>query len=353
MEIVLAGVFFVAAGYQALAMLAALAFLMRRKPVLSRWPGVSILKPTVAGDSGDAAAIDSHRRMTYAGPFEVLVSPEEGPATPNRKVGKLMLLGNRARYDVWVLNDSDIRVPPEYLDRVVAPLEDPKVGLVTSLFRASADTPAGGAESVWIATGFMPSLLVARVVGVREYGVGATLAFRKADLDRIGGFAAIAGYIADDYMLAKRITELGLRAELAPTVVETTLGGGWADVWRHQLRWARTIRVSRADGYVGIPVTHAGLWALLLLLAGAPGLAALLIALRIAMAWISGALVLGCPLAARFFWTAPLLDVVAFAVWAAGLVGNRVIWQGRELTLSRDGRILTEAASIEQLAARR
>jgi ceramide glucosyltransferase len=353
MEIFLAGVFFVAAGYQVVAMLAAIAFLVRRKPVLSRWPGVSILKPTVAGDSGDEVALDSHRRMTYAGPFEVLVSPEEGPATPNRKVGKLMLLGNRARYDVWVLNDSDIRVPPEYLDRVVAPLEDPKVGLVTSLFRASADTPAGVAESVWIATGFMPSLLVARVVGVREYGVGATLAFRKADLDRTGGFAAIAGYIADDYMLAKRITELGLRAELAPTVVETTLGGGWADVWRHQLRWARTIRVSRADGYVGIPVTHAGLWALLLLLAGAPGLAAALTGLRIAMAWISGTRVLGCPLAARFFWTAPLLDLASFAVWAAGLMGNRVIWQGREMTLSPDGRILTGAASIEQMAARR
>lgn len=353
MEIVLAGVFFVAAGYQVVAMLAALAFWARRKPAPSRWPGVSILKPTVAGDSGDAAALDSHRRMTYAGPFEVLVSPEEGPATPNRKVGKLMLLGNRARYDVWVLNDSDIRVPPEYLDRVVAPLEDPKVGLVTSLFRASADTPAGVAESVWIATGFMPSLLVARVVGVREYGVGATLAFRKSDLDRTGGFAAIADYIADDYMLAKRITELGLRAELAPTVVETTLGGGWADVWRHQLRWARTIRVSRADGYVGIPVTHAGLWALLLLLAGAPGLAALLTALRIAMAWMTGALVLGCPLAARFFWTAPLLDVASFGVWAAGLGGNRVLWQGRELTLSPEGRILTGAASVEQVAGRR
>lgn len=353
MEIVLAGVFFVAAGYQAVAMLAALAFLMRRKPAPSRSPGVSILKPTVAGDSGDAAAIESHRRMTYAGPFEVLVSPEEGPATPNRKVGKLMLLGERARYDVWVLNDSDIRVPADYLDRVVAPLEDPKVGLVTSLFRASADTPAGVAESVWIATGFMPSLLVARVVGVREYGVGATLAFRKADLDRIGGFAAIAGYIADDYMLARRITELGLRAELASTVVETTVGGSWGDVWRHQVRWARTIRVSRADGYVGIPVTQAGLWALLLLLAGEPGLAAALTGLRTAMAWMSGAAVLRCPLAARWFWAAPLLDVVAFGVWAAGLAGDRVVWQGRQMTLSPEGRILPDRASVEETAARR
>lgn len=353
MEALLTVVFVVAAGYQVVAILAAFAFLSRRKEAPSRFPGVSVLKPTVAGDEGDAIAIESHRRMTYAGPFEILVSPEEGPETPNRKVGKLMLLGQRARYDTWVLNDADIRVPPDYLDCVVAPLQDPRVGVVTSMFRASSDTAAGRAESLWIAVGFMPSLLVARVVGVREYGVGATLAFRKSDLNRSGGFGAIADYVADDYMLAKRITELGLRSELASTVVETTLGGTWMDVWRHQVRWARTIRVSRPDGYAGLPITHAGLWALLLFMAGAPVLAASLTALRVAMAWVTGSSVLRCPLAAKRFWIAPLLDVVAFAVWVAGLAGRHVRWQGRIMELSTDGRILPSARTIEESAFRR
>jgi ceramide glucosyltransferase len=353
MEVLLVGVFVVAAGYQLVALAAAMAFLLRAKPEPTLHPGVSILKPTAPGDSGDELAIESHRRMTYAGPFEILVSPEPGIETPNRKVGKMMLLGERARYDIWVVNDSDIRVPPDYLDRVVAPLEDPKVGVVTSLFRASSETPAGRWESVWIAVGFMPSLLVARVVGVREYGVGATLAFRRTDLERIGGFAALAPYVADDYMLARRMTELGLRAELAPTVVETTVGGTWAEVWRHQVRWARTIRVSRADGYAGIPVTHAGLWALLLLIAGSPALAGFLTLLRIAMAWAGGVGVLRCPLASRWFWTAPLLDVVAFAAWLAGLFGNSVQWQGRILHLDRQGRISLDSPTIEVSSVRR
>jgi ceramide glucosyltransferase len=353
MEVVLAGVFFVAAGYQLVAILAALAFLARPKRAPARFPGVSVLKPTIPGDPGDAAAIESHRRMTYAGPFEILVSPEAGAETPNRKVGKLMLLAARARYDIWVLNDSDIRVERDYLDRVVAPLEDPKAGLVTALFRASSDTPAGRAECIWIAVGFMPSLLVARVVGVREYGVGATLAFRKADLERAGGLPTLADYVADDYMLAKRITELGLRTELAATVVETTLGGAWAEVWRHQVRWARTIRVSRADGYAGIPVTHAGLWALLLCAAGAPGLAAVLAALRVGMAWVTGVAVLRCPLARRWFWVAPLLDVAAFAVWVAGLAGNTVFWQSRVMELNSEGRILPAPPTTERPAGRR
>lgn len=330
----------VAAGaYQLVSIAAAISFLRRKRTGPTEHPGVSILKPTVPGDPGDPGALASHDRIAYGGDFEVLSSPETGPATPNRKVGKLMLLGARAKYGIWVLNDADIRVAPDYLDRVVAPLEDPRVGLVTSLFRASSDTLPGRIEAFGIATGFMPSLLVARVVGVREYGVGATLAFRRRDLDRIGGFDAIAPFVADDYVLARRITELGLRAELASTVVETRVSGGWADVWRHQVRWARTIRCSRLDGYLGIPVTHAGAWALVLGLLGYPQLMAGLILVRVVAAWVCGWLVVGCPLARRWFWAAPFWDLAAFAIWIAGLAGNTVEWQGRKLRLDGRGRI--------------
>jgi ceramide glucosyltransferase len=120
-----------------------------------------------------------------------------------------------------------------------------------------------------IATDFIPSTLVAPMVGINEFGLGSTLCFRKADLEAIGGFAAVKEYIADDYQLAKRITGLGRRKVLSEVVVQTTLNSpSWRDVWRHQIRWARTIRVSRGDGYLGLPVTHAGLWAIVCLLTG-------------------------------------------------------------------------------------
>ena len=48
---------------------------------------------------------------------------------------------------------------------------------------------------------------------------------------------------------------------LSDVIVETHLGGGWRDVWQHQVRWARTIRVSKFGGYLGLPVTYATLWA--------------------------------------------------------------------------------------------
>ena len=129
-------------------------------------------------------------------------------------------------------------------------------------------------------------MLVAPLVGVREFGLGSTLVFRAADLARIGGFAALADYLADDYQLARHITGLGKRAVLAKPVVETVLGDQtWAGVWRHQVRWARTIRVSRGGGYLGLPVTHAGLWIALCLAAGLWWLAAPLAGLRIAPGW--------------------------------------------------------------------
>src|SRR5262249_15657735 len=148
-----------------------------------------------------------------------------------------------------------------YLARVTPPLSDPGVGLVTCLYRAEGDTLAARFEGLGVATEFAPSALVARLAGVDEFALGSTLALRKVDLERVGGFQAIADYLADDYQLGRRLRGLGLKCVLPDMVVDTHLSGGWRSVWRHQVRWARTIRVSKFWGYVGLPVTFATLWA--------------------------------------------------------------------------------------------
>jgi len=186
----------------------------------------------------------------------------------NGKVGALADLAREARYPLLLVNDSDIHVPPDYLRRIVGPLEDPAVGMVTCLYRAASDDWPGRWEALGIATDFAAGVLVAPLVGVREFGLGSTLLFRAVDLEAIGGFAALADYIADDYQLAKRITELGRRVLLSRQVVTTWLSGRtWGEVWRHQVRWARTIRVSRG-AYLGLPLSNASLWALVAVAAG-------------------------------------------------------------------------------------
>jgi ceramide glucosyltransferase len=183
---------------------------------------------------------------------------------------------------------------------------------------------------------------VAQLLGVREFGFGSTLAFRASDLAAAGGFEALADYIADDYQLARRITAAGKRALLSAYTVETALGEGtWTGVWTHQLRWARTIRVSKGAGHLGLPITHAGVWALIALACGAVYPSAALFLCRIGSALVSARLVLASPLAAELSWLAPLWDLYAFAIWLASYAGRQVRWRNRVLTLDRQGKIRT------------
>lgn len=260
--------------------------------------------------------------------------------TPNAKVGVLIDLVRAARFDTIIINDSDICVEPDYL-RVTAPLADPAVGLVTCLYRAAGDTFAARFEALGVATDFAPSTLVARLVGVDEFAMGSTLAFRRADLERIGGLESIADYLADDYQLGHRLHGLGLKCVLSDVIVETHLGGSWRDVWEHQVRWARTIRVSKFWGYLGLPVTFATFWAVIAAACGLWQAALAILAIRLMMAIESGWFKMRSKDVLKLFFLIPVRDLFGVAVWLTGLFGNTVIWRGRKLRLDRDGRILS------------
>lgn len=352
-----------AAIYQLMALAACVLHLRKRDPQPVDLPGVSILKPLYGADAHLLEALASHARVEYP-KFEILlgVQRDDDPAipvveqlqreypnvdirlfrcmsdAPNAKVGSLEVLSRGARYPVRVINDSDIIAPPNYLHTLLGPLENRAVGLVTCIYRASGDTMAARFEALGIATDFVPSTLVAPLVGVNEFGLGSTLCYRAADLERAGGFARIRDYIADDYQLGKNITSLGLRAYISTMPVETHLGASsWSGIWRHQLRWARTIRLSRG-AYFGLPVTFATVWALCAAAAGWWSGAVALIILRLTVAATAGA-ILKDPLLPRWLFAVPFRDLWGAAVWVAGTVGSTVEWRGKRITLDANGRI--------------
>jgi ceramide glucosyltransferase len=354
-----------AAAYYVLAIVAAATWKSGSQSGAAAGIPVSILKPVHGRDPRFYEAIRSHAEQQY-GEFEILfgVGNADDPAigdirrlqrefpsvpislhtvatkAPNLKVGVLAELARQARYPILLINDSDIRVEPQYLRTVAAPLADPGIGLVTCLYRAAAGSPASRMEALGIATEFAPSVLVARLLGVAEFALGSTMVLRAETLREIGGFPAIAEYLADDYQLGVHVHGRGYRIEFAPTVVETDLGGeSWRQTWRHQLRWSRTIRVSRPSGYYGYMVTHATLWALVACAAGQwwAGITALAVRL-IAGVWI-GAGILKDRRVAPAFWLIPFRDLLGFAVWLAGAFGNTVDWRGQKLHLRPDGRI--------------
>jgi ceramide glucosyltransferase len=345
-----------AAGYQLLAAAACVAFRRQAPGARGQGPAASILKPVHGVEPSMREAIASHASLP--GDYELLCGVRAGdPAasllaefpkarlvesmtqTANGKVGVLMDLARVAKHEVLVVNDADIRVEPEYLESVTAPLADPRVGLVTCLYRAEGATFPARFEALGIATDFAPSVLVARLAGVDEFAMGSTMAFRRADLERIGGFAAIADYLADDFQLGRRIHALGLKCVLSRAIVTTHLDGGWREVWRHQVRWARTIRVSKPWGYAGLPVTFATVWAAAAALSGSYAWAAGALAARMALAAVVGAWVLRSTDAMRLWPLVPLRDLFGAAVWAAGLFGRTVVWRGRRLRLDALGRI--------------
>ncbi len=353
----------VAIAYQWLAMAASL-WRMRSRGLPAALPlTVSILKPVRGASDGFEDAIRSNAVQEFPS-FELLFGfsdssdaakplvarlAREFPnirlidtttQAPNGKVGTLIDLAREAKGEILIVSDADILVPDEYLRRVTAPLADPGVGLVTCVYRARSEKFAGRFEALGVSTDFAPSTMLAPFVGVDEFALGSTLAFRRGDLERIGGFEAVADYLADDYQIGHRIHALGLKCVLSEVMVETHLAGdSWGAVWRHQVRWARTIRVSRFGGYLGLPVTFATLWAVVALAAGYPGAALAIVAARMSMALAAGWLVLRSPDVLKLLWLVPVRDLFGVAVWVAGLFGNTVDWGGVRLRLDKDGRI--------------
>ncbi len=327
--------------------------------------GVSVLKPVYGWDDRLAAAIASHARQNY-GEFELLLGVRDEhtralaeirkalhefpgcairivPVTtvmPNGKAGALFDLAAAARHPVLVINDADICVEPDYLKKGTEPLQDPRIGLVTALYRATATSFPARFEALGVATEFAPSVLVARLLGVAEFALGSTMAIRAGDLPRIGGFRAIGDYLADDYQLGARITGLGLHVAFADTVVQTSLGaGGWGDVWRHQVRWSRTVRVSRPSGYYGYVVTQATFWACVAMGAGYWSVGVAVLAVRMVAGVVTAGAVLKDRGAVAGWWMIPFRDVFGFGVWLTASFGRTVEWRGKRLRLTSDGRI--------------
>jgi len=335
-------------------------------------PPVSVLKPLKGTDREMYDSFRSHCRQNYP-EFEIIfgVSDANDPACElverlqqefpkveirllvcsrilgtNVKVSNLAQISKVARYDHLVVNDSDIRVEPDYLQRVISPLADPAIGLVTSLYRGvPAATLGSRLESLGIATDFSAGVLVAQEIegGVR-FGLGSTLAVRKKDLQQIGGFEALLDYLADDYELGARIAASGLGVRLADTVVDTFLPAySIRDFLDHQLRWARSVRDSRPWGYLGLVLTFGLPWALMALLLSRGRvwgwtLLAVAVIARLVMAIVVGRKVLGDRRVFGSLWLIPLRDLLAVVVWVASYAGHKIHWRGDDFQL-KDGKL--------------
>jgi ceramide glucosyltransferase len=336
-------------------------------------PPISILKPLKGTDPDIYESFRSHCLQDYP-EYEIIfgVSDPRDPAVAsveqlqrefpernirlvvaekklgtNVKVSNLEQMVQAARHEYLIVNDSDIHVEPHYLRRVIAPLMDDRVGMVTCLYRGvAANTLESRLESLGISTDFCAGVLVARQLeGDLRFGLGSTLVFRRADLERVGGFRSIVDYLADDYELGRRIAGLGLRVVLSDVVVQTHLPAYDINGFlAHQLRWARGVRDSRAGGYVGLVTTFGLMWALLAVMAAHAAawswaLLGVVAFLRLAVALVVGKSLLRDSQLLKHLWLLPLRDLIAAGVWFASFAGHTVTWRGDRFAL-KDGRLI-------------
>lgn len=274
----------------------------------------------------------------------LVVSPKE--IGFNRKVSNLQNMLSTAHHAVLLIADSDIRVGPDYLRRVVAPLQQERVGMVTCLYRGTNATTLGGLlENIGISSTFGPEVCAARALQGIKFALGSTIVLKRELLEKIGGFPAIADYLADDYLLGYHTAAAGYEIVLSDYVVEHDTGPlTCGAMLQHQLRWARAVRSARPWGYLGLIVTYGTVTALLALLAWqfssfAWWLLAVTLLLRLLPAFVVGIFGMRDFTLARWFWLLPVRDVITFGVWLVGFVGNRIVWRGESFRVLPDGKL--------------
>ena len=291
-------------------------------------------------DAEDPAVAVVHRlQREYPGlDLQLAIDPTQRGSS--RKVSNLMNMMPLARHDLFVIADSDVRVAPDYLSRVVAPLQDPSVGIVTCPYRGR---PRPGfwslLGSMFVNEWFMPSARVAALFGSRSFAFGATIALRREVLAGIGGFAAIANQLADDYRLGELTRRMGLKTVLSEVIVETCVDErSFADLVRHELRWLRTIRIVQPAGYAfsfisfGVPTAAVGC-----LLAGGADATLAMLAITAAARLMLHFAVCRTPLPVWRIGVVVLNDALGFALWCWGFTARRVQWRQVRYHVARDG----------------
>ncbi len=271
---------------------------------------------------------------------------------PNAKVSSLSRMMERARHEILIISDSDIRATPGYLQGIAADFADPQVGVSFCPYRAepapswTPQNTRGSGPTFWsllealtLNTEFWCGVLVARMLEGIRFAVGPTMALRRKYLEELGGFAAVGDYLAEDFVLGQWAQRYGYRAVLSRHIVDHCIGSQpfWPNL-QHRVRWARSTRRSRPWGYVGQIFTNPLPFALILLATRAAPLGLLVVAARAAVAAAIAGGLLRDRLARRYWWLIPLADVASLVVWILGFFGNTVQWRGRRYRVFRDGR---------------
>jgi ceramide glucosyltransferase len=310
-----------------------------------------------AADQADDAALEVVREVSARYPHirtRVLVT---GTPWPNPVVYSFHCMAEAAAHDILVTTDSDVEVDPQYLREIVPPLLDPKVGMLTCMYRGkNAAGFFSGLTAIGMSVEMTAGVLVAKLLEGMKFGLGPTTVVRKDALASIGGYAALKDYIAYDFAIGNLIAKAGYRVVLSRYVIDHVVNqGSFKRMWQNQLRWAQTTRYSRPKGHFGSGLIFAIPYGLLGFLAAAGlghwgwglGLLGAAVVNRLIEAWLVGWVVVRDPSVRRAPWLYPLRDLLGFAVWFASYLKLRYTWRDSRFELKGTKIALRESSDRE------
>jgi ceramide glucosyltransferase len=337
-------------------------------PDSAHLPSVSILKPVHGLEARLKENIESFFQQDYPD-YEILFAADEaddpalnvvrevcarypnirsrvlvtGTPWPNPVVYAFHCMAEAAAHDILVTTDSDVEVGPQYLREIIPPLLDPKVGMVTCVYRGkNAAGFFSGLTAIGMSVEMTAGVLVANLLEGMKFGLGPTTVVRKDSLANIGGYAALKDYIAYDFAIGNLIAKAGYRVVLSGHVIDHVVNQkSFRRMWQNQLRWAQTTRYSRPKGHFGSGLIFAIPYGLFGFAAAAAlgqwGFGTLLLGVavlnRLLEAWLVGWMVVRDPQIRRAPWLYPLRDLLGFAVWFASYLNLRYVWRDSRFEL--------------------
>jgi ceramide glucosyltransferase len=306
------------------------------------YPEYEILFCVDADDRSVLALLD---RLTAAFPERgIRVLHGSGRVATNDKTAKLSRLVSEAKYEHVVISDSDVRVQPDYLRRVIAPMRDPKVGAATCIYRSTEiATFTDRIQTIGMMSDFYAGCLVDWQLEGVKFALGPTIATTRTNLAEFGGYAVLENRPADDLLVGRFIAENGHEVVLLRYAIETVCDySSFRDLLHKRLRWMVVMRHMRAWGHFGLVFTQGLPLALLAFaLDPTPAVAAFFLGgyltLRMAMAWMIGIRGLGQRNLWRELPLIPVWDAVAFAIWLTSFGRNTIRWRGVDYYIREGG----------------
>ncbi len=312
-----------------------------------------LYQPVFGAMDSEDKGLDTARRLLDGHP-EVDISIVSGaaPVGMNYKICNLIEMMKSARHDILVLSDSDMHVEPDYLRRIIAPFKNPKVGLVTCLYRGYH--PKGVAsilEGMGIGASFVPSVFAAYLLEGISFAFGSTIVIRRDVLEHIGGLEGIVNALADDYLLGNKVKKAGYDVTLSDYVVDDALGReSLAEMWGRRLRWARTMKAMRTTGWVGSGITHGVPLAIIfLIINGFHSLGWTVMILMLLYRYLTAFYIAIRATSdyniTRYWYMLPISDCLDFSLWIASFLGNTVTWRGIRMKVTPGGELINQGKS--------